>query len=82
MGFMIVLDQFAMGAITEGSIGRVLAVAELIVAALGNIELDGPAAGDCGVAGAVTGGVGEGQSAGAPAVHFALLQVVVVGEPT
>ena len=82
VAFMVVLDELAMSSVTEGSVGRVLAVAEFVVSTLGHVELDGPAAGHVGVAAAVAVGVVEGDAARAPVVHLALLQICIVGEPT
>lgn len=78
---MVVLDELAVGAVAEGSVGRVLAIAHFVVAALGHVELDGPAAGHPGIARAIAARTAQRESARAPVVDFAFLQVHVVGEP-
>lgn len=50
---MIVSDQVSMGVVTEGSIGRILAVAQLIIATLSHIIGYGAVTSDSSVATAV-----------------------------
>ena len=81
VGLVVVLDELAVRSVAEGGVGRVLAVAELVVPALGDVELDGPAASDAGVARAVAARTAEREPTGAPVVDFAFLQIHVVREP-
>lgn len=78
VGLVVVADHITVGAITERRIGRVLAVAQLVVATLGDVVGDGAASGHRRVAGAVAGGVRHGQAARTPGVDLAGLQVPVV----
>lgn len=78
---VVVLDHLAVSAVAERSVGRVLAVAQLVVPALRHIELHGPASGDVGVAGAVAPRIVQRDAARAPVVHLALLQIRIVREP-
>jgi hypothetical protein len=75
VGLVVVLDQVAVGAVAEGGVGGVLAVAEFVVSALTDVEGDGTASGYSCVAGSVTAGIGQTQSAAAPGVHLALLEI-------
>jgi hypothetical protein len=45
VGLVVVLDHIAVGAIAEGGVGWVLAVAEFVVSALTDVERDGAASG-------------------------------------
>lgn len=50
VGLVVVLDELAVSAVAEGRVGRVLAVADLVVAALGHVVGDGSAASHAGIA--------------------------------
>ncbi len=69
-----------MRVVAERSIGGLLAVAELVVAALVDIEDDRPQAHHIEVALVVTEGLSPGGPTGAPAVQFASLQVGIEGD--
>ena len=58
VGLVMVLDHVAVSSIAEGSVGGVLAVAEFVVSALTDVELDWAASGYSCVAGSVTAGIG------------------------
>lgn len=79
---MVEFYDVAMRAITERSVRRLLAVAQLVVSALAHVELHRSAASHTTVAGIVAARVSQTHSACAPAVDLALLQVGVVGEET
>lgn len=63
VGLVVVLDDIPVGSIAEGRIGRILAVAQLVVPALTHVEGDRSAPGYSCVAGSVATGVGQTQSA-------------------
>ena len=77
---VVVPDHVPVRAVAEGRVGRELAVAQLVVAALGDVEVHRAAARHVVVAVAVAVRVGEREPARAPGVHLALLQVGVVRE--
>ena len=78
----MVFDQLTMGPVAEGSVGTVLAVAQLVVSALAHVEVDRPASRQHSVAGAIAAGIRQTQAARAPTVDLALVEVSVVREPT
>lgn len=80
VGVVVVLDDVPVRAVAEGSVCRVLAVAQLVVSALIHVERYRPAPGYSCVAASVAAGVAQTQSAGTPGVHLALLQIGIVGE--
>lgn len=63
VGLVVILNDISVSSVAEGRIGRILAVAELVVPALTDVEGDRSAPSYGCVTGAVTAGVAQTQSA-------------------
>ncbi len=73
-------QPLAMRSVTEGSISAELAVAELVVATLADVECDRAVASQYPLALSITPGMGLGVTTAAPVVHLPTIQIHLSGE--
>ena len=82
VSLMVVFDDIPVGSITERRIGRVLAIAQLIVSTFIDIESDRPASSNTRITRAVATGIAQTHTAWTPRIHLSLLKISIVREVT